>query len=137
MDYGRLVVSGGQTEDFEGSRVGRIPKGGQRFFNVIRGGGEVGKVSVHNSLKIIYSLSVFQFCHIHSIGDLLPLGPSLRLNMEVEFGDDEVVIRPAVSVAHRLCHPRIPSVSCPDNGVVKKMSMLRSRVHLRRIVRGR
>lgn len=57
--------------------------------------------------------------------------------MEVEFGDDEVVISPAVSVAHRLCHPHIPPVSCLDNDVVNKMSMLRSRVHPRRIVRSR
>ena len=57
--------------------------------------------------------------------------------MEVEFGDDEVVISPAVSVAHRLCHPHIPPVSCLDNDVVNKISMLRSRVHPRRIVRSR
>ena len=43
-----LVVSGGQTEDFEGRRVDRVPKGGQRFFNVIRGGGKVGEFSVYD-----------------------------------------------------------------------------------------
>ena len=43
-----LVVSGGQTEDFEGRRVDRVPKGGQRSFNVIRRGGEVGEFSVYD-----------------------------------------------------------------------------------------
>ena len=46
-----------------------VPKGGPRFFNVIRGDGKFGEFAVHRRLKFILSLSVFQFCHMQSLGD--------------------------------------------------------------------
>ena len=71
------MLPGGRPEDFEGNRVNCVPKGGPRFFNVIREGGGVGEFPVHGLLKIIHSLSVFQVCHIQLLDDLLPLKPSL------------------------------------------------------------
>ena len=49
----------GRPEDFEGNRVNCVPKGGPRFFNVIREGGEVGEFPVQGWLKIIHSLNFF------------------------------------------------------------------------------
>ena len=39
-------MNGLMTLDFEGNRVNCVPKGGPRFFNVIREGGEVGEFPV-------------------------------------------------------------------------------------------
>ena len=58
----------------------------------------------------------------------MPCG-RLRLDSDVELGDDETVVYPAISAAHRLCHPHILPVPLPDDDVVNKMPVLRSRVH--------
>ena len=62
---------------------------------------------------------------------------SFRLDSDVELGDDESVVCPTISAAHRLRHPHILPVPLPDDDVVNKMPVLRSRVHPWRPVSGR
>ena len=68
---------------------------------------------------------------------LLSLGVSLVLDADVELGDNEAVIGPALSATHGFGHSYILPVPLPDNDVVDEMPMLRTRVHPCRPIAGR
>ena len=87
--------------------------------------------------KTLFGVGVLQLGDVTPFWSLLALRASFRLDSDVELGDDEAVVCPTITAAHRLRHPHILPVPLPDDGVVNKMPVLRSRVHPWRPVSGR
>ena len=93
---------------------------------VQRGGFQTYFQDVH---KTLFGVGVLQLGDVKPFWSLLALRTSFRLDSDVELGDDEAVVCPAISAAHRLRHPHILPVPLPDDDVVNKMPVLRTRVH--------
>lgn len=62
------------------------------------------------------------------------LGAPPRLDVHVEFCEDESVVSPAVCATHGFSHPNILPVPSPDYDVVYKTPMLATWVHPGRLV---
>ena len=85
-----------------------------------------GQDDVH---KTLFGVGVLQLGDVKPFWSLLALRAYFRLDSDVELGDDEAVVCPAISAAHTLHHPHILHVPLPDDDVVNTMPALRSRVH--------
>ena len=59
------------------------------------------------------------------------------MDTEVELGDDEAVVCPALGPAHGLGNTYVLPIPPPDDDIVDKMPVLRARVHPRGLVAGR
>ena len=73
---------------------------------------------VHKTL--FGSSVVLQLGDVKPFWSLLALRVSFRLDSDVELGDDEAVVCPAISTTHRLRHLHILPVPLPDDDVVNR-----------------
>ena len=87
--------------------------------------------------KGLFGDNVFQCGDVEPFRSLLSLGACLVLDADVELGDVEAVIGPALSATHGFGHSYILPVPLPDNDVIDEMPMLKTRVHPRRPIAGR
>lgn len=60
----------------------------------------------------------------------------LRLDMDVQLSDYEVMISPTFSTTHRLGNPDILSISLSDNDIIDQVPVLRSWMHPRCSISG-
>ena len=124
-----LVVPGGYAEDFQGSRVNCIPEGQPLLLKTVEVWLEVLGFAFHVELEFFCPLRAFQFGCVELLGCFLSLGPSPQLNEEVQFGQDEAVVRPAVSTTHGFSRPHIPPVLGPGDDVINEVPVSRAWVH--------
>ena len=94
------MVSGDRAEEFQVRGVLCIPVGRPLFLNAAVVGLEAPEFAVQVVLESFWVLGAFQFGFIELLGYFLSLGLSLRLDKEVQPGDDEAVVRLAVGAAH-------------------------------------
>ena len=123
------MLSGRGPQDLSRCVVDQLSEGrpvGLHILAVQRGGFQTCFQVIH---KTLFGVGVLQLGDVKPFWSLLALRASFWFDSDVEFADDEAVVCLTISAAHRLRHPHILSVPLPDDGVVNKMPVLRSRVH--------
>ena len=124
-----LVVSGSRTKNVQSSGVNCIPEGCPLLLDAVMIELEVLEFAVQVQLEFLGCLWAFQFGCVEFLGHLLPLGPPLGLDEEVQSGDDQAVVRPAVRTTHSFGQLHVSPVLGPGDDIFNEMPVPRACVH--------
>ena len=105
------MLSGRGPQDLSSCVVDQLSEGrpvGLHILAVQRGGFQT---YFQDDRKTLFGVGVLQLGVDKPFWSLLALLASFRLDSDVELGDDEAVVCPAINAAHRLRHPHIDFVT--------------------------
>ena len=74
--------------------------------------------------KSLLDVADLQLADVWAFWSFHALWPSLGLDRDLEFGDNEAVVCPALCTAHGLCDSYILPIPLPHDDIVDEMPML-------------